>query len=69
LPVQRLKIPENMFKFAEKHKPLKDIPLNLDDIGSSGLYLISDLSRGVTGEIHYVDQGYNVIGMPKTEDL
>ena len=60
---------KNMFKFAEKHKPLKDIPLNLDDIGSSGLYLISDLSRGVTGEIHYVDQGYNVIGMPKTEDL
>ena len=59
----------SMFKFAEKHKPLKDIPLNLDDIGSSGLYLISDLSRGVTGEIHYVDQGYNVIGMPKTEDL
>ena len=59
----------SMFKFAEKHKPLKDIPLNLDDIGSSGLYLTSDLSRGVTGEIHYVDQGYNVIGMPKTDDL
>ena len=59
----------SMFKFAEKHKPLKDIPLNLDDIGSSGLYLVSDLSRGVTGEIHYVDQGYNVIGMPKTDDL
>ena len=59
----------SMFKFAEKHKPLKDIPLNLEDIGSSGLYLISDLSRGVTGEIHYVDQGYNVIGMPKTDDL
>ena len=59
----------SMFKFAEKHKPLKDIPLNLDDIGSSGLYLISDLSRGVSGEIHYVDQGYNIIGMPKTVDL
>ena len=59
----------SMFKFAEKHKPLKNITLNLDDIGSSGLYLISDLSRGVTGEIHYVDQGYNVIGMPKTDDL
>ena len=59
----------SMFKFAENHIPLKDIPLNLDDIGSSGLYLISDLSRGVTGEIHYVDQGYNVIGMPKTDDL
>ncbi|MEC7890300.1 MAG: SDR family oxidoreductase [Pseudomonadota bacterium] len=59
----------SMFKFDEKHKPLKDIPLNFDDIGSSGLYLISDLSRGVSGEIHYVDQGYNVIGMPKTDDL
>ena len=59
----------SMFKFAEKHKPLKNIPLNLDNIGSSGLYLISDLSRGVTGETHYVDQGYNFIGMPKTEDL
>ena len=59
----------SMFKFAEKHKPLKDISLNLDDIGSSGLYLISDLSSGVSGEIHYVDQGYNVIGMPKTDDL
>ena len=59
----------SMFKFAEKHKPLKDIPLNLDDIGSSGLYLISDLSRGVSGEIHYVDQGYNIIVIPKTEDL
>jgi len=59
----------SMFKFAEKHKPLKNIPLNLDNIGSSGLYLISDLSRGVTGETHYVDQGYNFIGMPNTEDL
>ena len=64
-----VKVARSMFKFAEKHKPLKDIPLNLDDIGSSGLYLISDLSRGVSGEIHYVDQGYNVIGMPKTDDL
>ena len=60
---------KSMFKFAEKHKPLKNIPLNLDNIGSSGLYLISDLSRGVTGETHYVDQGYNFIGMPNTEDL
>jgi Enoyl-[acyl-carrier-protein] reductase (NADH) len=52
-----------------KHKPLKNIPLDLEDIGSSGLYLLSDLSRGVTGEIHYVDQGYNFIGMPKTDNL
>ncbi len=59
----------SMFNFAEKHKPLKNIPLNLEDIGSSGLYLLSDLSMGVTGEIHYVDQGYNFIGMPKTDNL
>ena len=59
----------DMFKFAETHKPLKDIPLTLEDIGSSGLYLLSDLSNGVTGEIHYVDQGFNIIGMPKTKDL
>ena len=58
-----------MFKFSEEHKPMKNIPLNLEDIGSSGLYLISDLSKGVTGETHYVDQGYNFIGMPKTDKL
>ena len=59
----------DMFKFAEKHKPLMEIPLTLENIGSSGLYLLSDLSNGVTGEIHYVDQGYNIIGMPKTDHL
>ena len=57
-----------MFKFAEKHKPLK-YNLTLENIGSSGLYLLSDLSAGVTGEVHYVDQGYNIIGMPKIKDL
>ncbi|HER35619.1 MAG TPA: SDR family oxidoreductase, partial [Halothiobacillaceae bacterium] len=35
----------------------------LDDVGRAGLYLLSDLSAGVTGEILYVDGGYNVIGM------
>lgn len=58
----------DMFKFAEKHKPLK-YNLTLENIGSSGLYLLSDLSAGVTGEVHYVDQGYNIIGMPKIKDL
>ena len=58
----------DMFKFAEKHKPLK-YDLTLENIGSSGLYLLSDLSAGVTGEVHYVDQGYNTIGMPKIKDL
>ena len=54
------------FNYAEKHSPLKG-RLSLKNIGSAGLYLLSDLSKGVTGEIHYVDLGYNIIGMPKPE--
>jgi enoyl-[acyl-carrier protein] reductase I len=55
-----------IYNYAEKHSPLKG-HLSLDNVGSAGLYLLSDLSKGVTGEIHYVDLGYNIIGMPKPE--
>jgi len=41
--------------------------VTIDDVGGAGLYLISDLSRGVTGEIHYVDAGYNIVGMMRPE--
>ena len=41
--------------------------VTIDDVGNAGLYLLSDLSRGVTGEIHHVDSGYHVQGM-KNED-
>jgi enoyl-[acyl-carrier protein] reductase I len=41
--------------------------VTIDDVGGAGLYLLSDLSRGVTGEIHHVDSGYHVQGM-KNED-
>ncbi len=41
--------------------------VSIDDVGGAGLYLLSDLSRGVTGEIHYVDAGYNIIGMMRPE--
>ena len=34
-----------------------------EEVGDSGLYFLSDLSRGVTGEIHHVDSGYHVVGM------
>jgi enoyl-[acyl-carrier protein] reductase I len=37
--------------------------VDIDDVGRAGLYLLSDLSSGVTGEIHYVDAGFNVVGM------
>ena len=43
-------------------------PLSIDDIGNAAIYLCSDLSRAVTGEILYVDGGYNIIGVPELED-
>jgi enoyl-[acyl-carrier protein] reductase I len=57
-----------MFAFQQKHSPLGR-GVTLDELGGSALYLLSDLSTGVTGEIHYVDSGYNIISMPRTEDL
>jgi enoyl-[acyl-carrier protein] reductase I len=57
-----------MFAFQQKHSPLGR-GVTLDELGGSALYLLSDLSGGVTGEIHYVDSGYNVISMPKPEEL
>jgi enoyl-[acyl-carrier protein] reductase I len=57
-----------MFAFQEKHAPLRRT-VKLEEVGGAGLYLLSPLSGGVTGEIHYVDSGYNIISMPRTEDL
>jgi enoyl-[acyl-carrier protein] reductase I len=57
-----------MFAFQQKHAPLGR-GVTLDELGGSALYLLSDLSTGVTGEIHFVDSGYNIISMPRTEDL
>ena len=57
-----------MFAFQQRHSPLGR-GVTLDELGGSALYLLSGLSGGVTGEIHYVDSGYNVISMPRPEDL
>ena len=57
-----------MFAFQQKHAPLGR-GVTLDELGGSALYLLSDLSTGVTGEIHFVDSGYNIISMPRPEDL
>jgi enoyl-[acyl-carrier protein] reductase I len=56
------------FKFTTKSSPLQR-PVTLDELGNSALYLLSDLSSAVTGENHYVDCGYNVIGMPRKESF
>ncbi|MCW6507418.1 enoyl-ACP reductase FabI [Lichenifustis flavocetrariae] len=57
-----------MFNYTKAHSPLRRT-VTIDDVGGSALYLLSDLSSGVTGEIHFVDAGYNFIGMPRSENL
>lgn len=53
----------HIYRWSEEQAPLKR-NADLKDIGGSALYLLSDLSNGVTGEIHHVDSGYNIIGIP-----
>jgi enoyl-[acyl-carrier protein] reductase I len=55
-----------ILKWNEYNSPLRR-NVTIDDVGGAGLYLLSDLASGVTGEIHHVDAGYNVVGM-KAED-
>jgi enoyl-[acyl-carrier protein] reductase I len=43
--------------------------VTIEDIGGSALYLLSGLSAGVTGEVHFVDSGYNIISMPRPKDI
>src|SRR3569623_1092726 len=57
-----------VFKWNKSHAPLKKT-VELNHVGGAALYLLSDLAGGVTGEIHFVDAGFNVIGMPPTADL
>jgi len=55
-----------IMKWNEYNSPLRR-NVTIEDVGGAGLYLVSDLASGVTGEVHHVDAGYNVIGM-KAED-
>ena len=57
-----------MFAFQQKYSPLGR-GVTLEELGGAGLYLLSDLSTGVTGEVHFVDSGYNVIAMPQPQTL
>lgn len=58
---------KKMHRLFEQISPLRR-PLSIDDLGNSAVYLCSDMSRGTTGEIHYVDGGYNIIGVPEVID-
>ena len=55
---------KDMLKWSDKNS-LMQRNITLDDVGKSGMYLLSDLSSGVTGENHYVDCGYNKVGVPR----
>jgi enoyl-[acyl-carrier protein] reductase I len=57
-----------IFNYQRDHSPLRKTP-TLDDVGGAGLYLLSGLSGGVTGEVHFVDCGYSTVAMPSLAAL
>jgi enoyl-[acyl-carrier protein] reductase I len=57
-----------LYKWNENHSPLKR-NVDINDVGGAAVYLLSDLAAGVTGEIHYVDAGYNIVGMPNPKNM
>ena len=57
-----------IFNYQGDNAPLKRTP-TLDEVGGAALYLLSDLAGAVTGEVHYVDCGYNAVSMPTLEAL
>lgn len=57
-----------MFAYQQRNAPLRRT-VTLDEVGGAGLYLLSSLSGGVTGEIHFVDSGYNIVSMPRIDEM
>ena len=55
-----------ILKWNEYNSPLRR-NVTIEDVGGAGLYMLSDLSSGVTGEIHHVDSGYNLVGMKQVD--
>jgi enoyl-[acyl-carrier protein] reductase I len=57
-----------MFNFQRDHSPLRRT-VTIENIGGTAVYLLSSLSEGVTGEIHFVDAGYNIVSMPRPNEI
>ena len=57
-----------MYAFQRDHAPMRR-SVTIEDVGGAALYLLSELSSGVTGEVHYVDAGYNIVSMPHPDRL
>ena len=57
-----------VFRWNKAHAPLRK-SIELEHVGDAAIYLLSDMSQGVTGEVHFVDAGFNIVGMPPAADL
>lgn len=57
-----------MYNYQKRNSPLGRT-VTIDEVGGTALYLLSELSSGVTGEIHFVDSGYSIVSMPRLEEL
>ena len=57
-----------MFNFQRDHSPLRRT-VTIENIGGTAVYLLSGLSEGVTGEVHFVDAGYNIVSMPRPDEI
>jgi enoyl-[acyl-carrier protein] reductase I len=57
-----------MFNFQRAHSPLRRT-VTIENVGGAALYLLSPLSGGVTGEVHFVDAGYNIVSMPRPDEI
>lgn len=57
-----------ILKWNEANAPLRK-NVTIEEVGNSAMYLLSDLASGVTGEVHYVDAGYNIMGLAEVEEI
>jgi len=57
-----------MYNYQRKNSPLRR-SVSIEEIGNTALYLLSDLGSAVTGEVHFVDAGYNIVSMPRLDEL
>ncbi|HEX3674251.1 MAG TPA: SDR family oxidoreductase [Rhizomicrobium sp.] len=58
----------SVYRWNRHHSPLRK-SIELEHVGNAALYLLSDMSSAVTGEIHYVDAGFNIVSMPSSGEL
>jgi len=58
----------SVYRWNKHNSPLR-MNIELEHVGGPAVYLLSDMSRGVTGEVHFVDAGFNIVSMPSSAEL